>query len=425
MTERLAIQGGAPAVPTGLKVRWPMVTQDDKDAVLAALESGELGGPYAPQIVRLQDEWAAYCGAGHCLAFNSGTAALHAALVAVGVGPGDEVITSAFSFIASAMAILQAQAIPIFVDIDPCTFNLAPQAIEAKITPHTKAIMPVHIHGLPADMEAIGAIARRHGLAVVEDACQAHGATYRERKAGTLGDVGCFSLNRTKNLQCGEGGFFVTDRQDVFDRANSMRMFGEIIREGQERRYISYTVGWNYRSQELSAALGRSQLRRLDQVNAVAQRNGAYLSQALADVPGLEPPHVPADRTTVYHKYRITLQPERLGLRLPPAEFRDRVRAALEAEGVDAVLWQTIPLPAHPLFTEKIGFGGGYPWALRSDADAIQYRGADYPATTRLLDSSLVLCAEHHPIFCQPLELMEHYARAVRKVFANLEEIVE
>jgi len=424
MTKEVVSVGGKPTVPTNPKVRWPVITQEDRDAVMAVLDRGELGGPYAPEAMKLQEEWAAYCGVRHCLAFNSGTAVLHVAAVAAGIGPGDEVITSAFSFIASAMAILHGNAIPVFVDIDPRTFNLDANQIEAKITPHTKAIMPVHIHGLPADMDEINAIAREHGLVVIEDACQAHGATYKGRKAGVLGDMAGFSLNRTKNLQCGEGGLFVTDDEQFFDKANSARMFGEIIRAGEERKYLSYTIGWNYRTQEMPAALTRTQLKHLDAYNAVAQRNGEYLTEALQDVPGVRPPYVPQDRTTIYHKYRIRLHPEDLGLRVNPVEFRDKARVALQAEGVDAVLWQTIPLPAHPLFTRQEGYGKGYSWSCRDDAEAIRYRAEDYPETVRLLDSSLVICSETYPIFCQPLDLMEHYAEAIKKVMSNIEQIL-
>ncbi len=211
MAGGLAIQGGPRTVPPGLKKPWPEITQEDKDAVMAVLDRGSLTGIHGPEAMALEKEWADFCGCRYALNFNSGTAALHAALFAAGVGPGDEVITSAFSFSGSFHPILQQNAIPIFADIDPFTYNLDPKQVEAKITDRTKVLMPVHIHGLPADMDEFQALADKYDLILIEDACQAHGATYRGEMAGTLGVMGCFSLNATKNLSGGEGGFLITE----------------------------------------------------------------------------------------------------------------------------------------------------------------------------------------------------------------------
>ena len=187
MKNKLAIHGGPSIVPDGLKNIWPEITQADKDAVLGVLESNILtGGVHGPEAAELETEWARYNDSKFALAFNSGTAALHTALFAAGVEPGDEVITSAFSFSGSYNPVLQQHAIPIFVDIDPRTFNLDVNQIENKITSRTKVIMPVHIHGLPADMDEVCSLAEKHRLVVVEDACQAHGATYKGKNAGTI-----------------------------------------------------------------------------------------------------------------------------------------------------------------------------------------------------------------------------------------------
>ena len=170
MSEKLAICGGKKVVPERLKIKWPVITDEDKKAVNEVLDSGILFGPYSPQVVALQEEFAKYIGTKYCIAMNSGTAALHAAIAAADIGPGDEVITPAFSFLASATCILHHNAIPVFADIDPVTYNIDPKKIEEKITEKTKAIIPVHIHGLPADMDEILAIARKHNLIVIEDA---------------------------------------------------------------------------------------------------------------------------------------------------------------------------------------------------------------------------------------------------------------
>ncbi len=294
----------ARTIPDGLKVRWPDIRPEDRAAVAAVLERGILGGVGAPESTALENEWAAYVGRSTGLLFNSGTAAIHAALYGIDLQPGDEVITTAFTFAGTWQPILQQLGVPVFVDIDPRTYNLDPRQIEAKIGPRTKAIIAVHINGLPADMDEILDIADRHGLYVIEDACQAHGATHRGRQVGSMGVVGCYSLNSSKILTGGEGGLLVADDPDIIQRARRLRTFGEDIPELAKltgwnfRPYTVYSVGWNYRHQEMPAALARSQLKRLDEYIAIGQRNAAYLSEQLADVPGIEPPYIPADRTS-------------------------------------------------------------------------------------------------------------------------------
>src|SRR5919197_106715 len=318
---------------------WPDLRQEDRDAILRVLERGVLCGANAPEITALQCEWAAYVGVEHCLALNTGTAALHCACAAVGLGPGDEVIVPAFTVIATAMAVVHQGAKPVFCDVDPRTYNLDPARVEERITERTRPIMPVHLHGLPADMEEIGAIARRHGLAVIEDAAQSHGATYRGTKTGALADCAGFSLNATKNLSGGEGGFFVTDDDEQMTVARRISVFGEDVNPtgpGEFRRYWSHGVGWNYRSQELACALARSQLTRLDEYNATAQANAAILNDGLARLPGVVPPYVPDDRTSVWHKYRLRLDPAALGWTGPGPELRDRLVHAPPPEGFGA-----------------------------------------------------------------------------------------
>lgn len=424
---RLAIHGGPRTVPEGLKKPWPEITQEDKDAVLAVLERRILSGVHGPEATSLEQEWAKFTGSKYVLSFNSGTAALHSALFAAGVGPGDEVITSAFSFSGSFHPILQQNAIPIFVDIDPRTYNIDPAKIESKITDRTRVLMPVHIHGLPADMEPILALAEKYRLTVIEDACQAHGATYQGKMAGTLGVMGCFSLNVTKNLSGGEGGFLITDGEEYAERARMLRTFGERVGREKEkiRPYYSHTIGWNYRTQELPAAFARSQLRRLPYYNAIGQRNGQYLSQELARIPGLIPPYIPPDRTTIYHKYRIRFDPEVLGLKIPVTEFRDRLVDALEAEGVAATLWHVTPLTSFPIF-QKLdeGYGKGCPWSCPYYGREIHYNPEEYPEAIRLLETSLVINDEPHPIYLQDMVLMDYYVQAFRKIFDNLDELL-
>lgn len=435
MTERLAIRGGTPVVPKALHVRWPVFTPEDKAAVSAVLDAGIVSGPYAPQVKALEEEWARYCGVRHALTTNSGTAALHTAVAAAGIGTGDQVITTAFTFLATALAVLQQNAVPVFADIDPRTYNLDPARIEERITPRTRAIIPVHIHGNPADLDAILAIARKHRLTVIEDAAQAHGAVYRGKMVGGIGDMGIFSFQASKNLPAGEGGMFVTNREELKERANRFRMFGEDVRESDKkafdptrpldgvREYNSLMLGWMYRSNEMTAALTRSQLRRLDASLAQTRRNAAYLTAELGKIPGILPPYVAPDCVSSYYQYRLRLDRKALNLSMPVKDFRLKLLSALGAEGVEVSLWQTVPVPGQTLFQERTGYGLGCPWQCPLGAE-VKYDLAEYPETLRLLEDSLVIGSHSYPIFPQPLELMQKYVEAIQRVFANLEQVL-
>jgi perosamine synthetase len=424
-TPRLAIEGGRPVIPPGRHRRWPDITPADHDAIRRVLDSGELWGAFGREVTALQDEWAAFCGANHCLAVNSGTAALHCGVVAVGVEPGDEVIVPAFSFIATPMAVLHARATPVFCDVEPRMFNLDPARVEELITPRTRAIMPVHMHGVVAEMDELRAIAQRHGLALIEDAAQAHGAEYRGRKAGTLGEVAAFSLNGAKNLSAGEGGLFVTDDEDRYRAAKRLAIFGEDtprLAAGEFRAYWSHGIGWNYRTHEITSALARSQLQRLEGYNDTARRNAAVLTRGLGELPGIVPPHVPDDRVSVHHRYRIRLDPAELGWDGSLVELRDRVLFALRAEGVAASTWQLLPLPASPIFRRR---GVPAPWRPGLDEDDLAPWDPDaYPETTRLLDGSLVLGPEAEPLYVQDGELMRSYLDAFEKVLGRLDAVL-
>src|SRR5262245_49275101 len=216
---KLAIDGGTPRVRAADHVRWPVLGAEEREAVLGVLDRGVLSGHFAPEVRGLEREWAAYVGAKHAIATNSGTAALHIALVAAGVGPGDHVIVPAFTFVATGLAVLHAGAVPIFVDIEPKTLGLDPALVERAITPQTKAVMPVHMHGTPCQLGALLDVCARRGVMLIEDAAQAHGSTHRGRKVGTFGAMGCFSLQSSKSMPAGEGGIFVTNDDALWTRA--------------------------------------------------------------------------------------------------------------------------------------------------------------------------------------------------------------
>lgn len=418
----LAINGGQPAV-SGEHRRWPEVTDVDRRCIGEVLDRGVLCGATAPEITALQEEWAEYCGTRFCLALNTGTAALHCAAVGIGLEPGDEVVVPALTFVATAFGMAHHGAVPVFCDIQEDTYNIDPERIEERITERTKAIVPVHLHGLPADMEEIRSIARKHDLAVVEDAAQAHGATYRGRRTGSLGDVAIFSTNATKNLAGGEGGFLNTDNEEIFSIARHLAIFGEdvsALRPGEYRSYRSKGLGWNYRSSELPAALTRAQLSRLDAYTETAQRNGEILTRGLGEIRGLVPPLVPSDRTSVYHKYRVRIDGAGVGFTGKPTELRDRVLSALRAEGVDAVLWQTEPMPSYPAFRRPL-----VPWTPASDeVDLADWDPSEYPVASKILDSSIVLGSESQPPYVQTPEIMHQYVEACAKVMGELDGVL-
>jgi perosamine synthetase len=409
-----------PTIAEGSHRSWPEIRPEDVRAVAAVVEKGLLSGTRLPSVAGLEKEWARRCGVPHCVATNSGTAALHCAVVAAGLEPGDEVIVPALTFVASAFAVAQHGAVPVFADVDPETFTLDPARVEECIGSRTRAVMAVHVHGMPADMDGLGEIARRHGLEVVEDAAQAHGADYRGRPVGSLGDSAAFSLNATKGLVGGEGGLFVTADERRARAARRLCVFGEDV----ERRlgpggadYWSHGLGWNYRCAPMAAALARSQLRRLDEVIARTRASVEILEKGLEGVPGVVPPRVPGDRTCVWHKYRVRLEPEALGWTGPPELLRDRVLAELQREGVAASLWQRVPLPAHPAFRR----GTLRPWMPGEDEGDLRPWDAErFPVTCRVLATSFLLGSERYPLCAQEPELMHAYVEATARAIDRL-----
>jgi len=420
-------------VDAAAHVRWPVIGADSRRAVLGVLDRGVLSGQFAPETRGLEREFAALVGSKYCLATNSGTAALHLALAAAGVGPGDEVIVPALTFVASALAVLHAGAVPVFIDVEPTTLGMDPTLLEGAITPRTRAVVPVHLHGVPCQLQPLLDVAARRGLSVVEDAAQAHGARYRGRSVGTLGTAGIFSLQSSKSVACGEGGLLVTDDERLFRRAHQLRMFGEDAKPEDEasydlrhpldgnRSYDSAALGWNYRTTELSAALARAQLTHLAEWNENALANAELLGRRLGELPGVTPPSVPAGTVPAFHKYRVQLDASRLGLKATPVEARDAMVRALRAEGCEVVLWQTRPVPGQTLF-QKLEVEGARQPAGRTPR--VSYQLSQYPETTRILDNSLCLFSQSYPLAPQPRSLVEAYAEAFARVWMRLAEVL-
>jgi dTDP-4-amino-4,6-dideoxygalactose transaminase len=312
-------------------------------AVARVLESGQFVG--GPEVAALEEEFASYCGARHGVAVNSGTSALHLALLAAGIQAGDEVVTVPFTFYATVAAIGYVGATPVYVDIDQATFNIDPTKIEAAITPRTRAILLVHLYGQCADMDPILEIARRHKLIVIEDAAQAHGAEYHGRRAGSIGDIGCFSFYPTKNLgAAGEGGMLTTNNPEYARTAALLRSWGE------EQRYRPTLKGFNYRLPAIQAAILRVKLRRLEPwIEARRARAGEY--DGLLEDSGVTRPHVIDDSRHAYCLYTIR------------ASDRDALQKGLEAAGIQTAVHYPLPIHLMPAYADSRYQAGDFPVA--------------------------------------------------------------
>jgi dTDP-4-amino-4,6-dideoxygalactose transaminase len=390
------------------ETRWPLIEPEDRARVHEVLDGGALVSDRneTTAVDILEQEWSEFVGADSCVGVANGTIALQIALAAVGVGPGTEVIVPALSFVATAMAVVNQGARPVFADVDGRSFNLDPHRLEELVTDRTAAIMPVHLHGLPARMDAILEIADRHGISVVEDAAQAHGATIRGRHVGTMGRVGVFSLQATKNLPtCGEGGLLVTDDATLDTLMRQLRQFGETIERGRPRQYVSHRIGWNAKLSSVQAAFASSQLRRLDSYTRARESTiGAFLDR-LSELPGLVVPTSDADSTHVWHILRFRLRPHEAGLLdISAAAFRRAVQQLLRAEGVPVTRYQLMPLPDQPAFAD-----------LRDGAPSAHA----WPDTVDILDDSLVLQRRHLDPSAGPL--LQQYADAFEKVWDQLD----
>ncbi len=345
MKEELAINGGPKTVKTTFP--WPIFDQTDVDEVANVVKSGRWGNPDCGDIVaRLEKEFAAFCGSNYAIACVNGSVALRIALIACGVKPGDEVIITPYTFIATASIVLEANCVPVFADIDPDTYNIDPAEIEKAITPRTKAIIPVHFAGQACDMDRIMLIAKSHGLKVIEDACHGHGAEYKGRKLGSIGDAGCFSFQSSKNLTGGEGGMVITNDQKLFDMIDSLRNVGRV--KGGEW-YEHHYLGCNYRITQLQASLLISQLKRLEEQTRRRHENGTYLNSLLDKIDGVEPLKRGKGETIhSYHIYIFKYDKSKFN-NLPKPEFAKM----LAAEGVPCFMGYPQPLYKQPLFQKK------------------------------------------------------------------------
>jgi dTDP-4-amino-4,6-dideoxygalactose transaminase len=344
MQERLALLGGTPVRRQPFPA-WPVFGEPEQEALVRTLRSGKWGMLDGDQVRRFEQDFARYHGAAHGIAVVNGTVALQVALMAAGISAGDEVIVPPYTFVATATAVIMANATPVFADIELDTFNISAAAVQAAVTPRTRAIIPVHFAGLPADMDAIMQIARRRGLIVIEDAAHAHGAEYRGRRAGSLGHMACFSFQSSKNLTSGEGGIITTSDPDLAARCRSIHNCGR--REGHAW-YEHFVIAANYRLSEFQGAVLNAQLARLDEQIRRRDENGRYLAERLGRIPGIHPASIGSECTRhAFHLFCFRIDARELGI--PRAVFLK----ALEAEGIPNFGGYPVPLYRQPLFQDR------------------------------------------------------------------------
>ena len=404
----LAINGGTP-IRTVPFPRYAPLGQQETDAVVRVMESGRLSGFYGsygigylggPEIKAFEQEWTEYFGARHAVSVNSATSGLLAAVGAAGIGPGDEVIVTPLSMSATATVIVFYGAVPVFADVEPEYLCLDPSSVERCITPRTKAVIVTDLFGQPYDVDGMRDIAERHGLVVIEDNAQGPGALYKGRHAGTLGDMGVFSLNYHKHIHTGEGGVVCTDDDRFADRLRMIRNHGEAVAAGrivdEPDLELTNLIGLNLRLTEIQAAIGREQLKKLRGLVEAGARNADLLAAKLAEIPCIQPASVRPGCTHVYYEHALFYDATIAGV--PRNRFVDAVARELpptegrETDGPLISAGYGIPLHRLPMYRRKIAFGEhGYPFTTPTFGGTINYDEGICPVAERLADVELIV----------------------------------
>jgi perosamine synthetase len=418
--EELAVEGGLPVIAREFAVRNCMGPEEEQAAVevirsgVLSRFQGSAGEDFlgGPQVRAFEGEWAEYFGVRHAISVNSWTSGLIAAVGALGIEPGDEILVTPWTMSASATAILQWNALPVFVDIDRASFCIDPSLLEQYITPRTRAIMSVDIFGQSADVEAINAVAARHGLSVISDCAQAPGAWRHGRRAGAQTTIGGYSLNYHKHVHTGEGGMIVTDDADLALRTQLIRNHGEAVVGAIGVSDITNTLGYNFRLGEIEAAIGRCQLRRLGGQTARRAELAAMLNAGLAELEGLQTPVVSAGNDHVYYIYGLQVDPEVV------VRSRDWLFEALTAEGVQGLARHYTNVHRLPVYTQRKAFGrNSFPWTLQTSDKPIEYGLGTCPVAEDLQEHTFLgieLCS-----FEYTDQDIADIIRAFRKVWAH------
>ena len=424
MTEQLALLGGTPTISRPL-AGYQSMGPEEEEAVVRVVRSGVLsayiGAPGegfmgGTEVRAFEQKAAEKFGVKHAIGVNSWTSGLIAAVGAIGVEPGDEIITTPWTMSATAMAILHWNAIPVFADIDRATFNLDPESVRKNITPRTRAILAADIFGQSADMDALRAIADEHNLKLITDTAQAPGSMRTDGYTGTKADIGGFSLNYHKHIHCGEGGILVTDDDVLAEKMCLIRNHAESVIKPEKPEDLANMIGYNFRMGELEAAIASAQLDKLEHRVTDRQRVASALDAGLAGLDGLTTPFVAPYTSHVYYVYGMILDTQRLGV------SRDRIGDALRAEGIPGVSTSYQNIHRLPVFTQQIAYGThGFPWSLRSHERNFAYGLGTCPVAEELQDQSylgLAVCMNQLP--SNDVDLI---VNAFKKVWDNLESL--
>jgi perosamine synthetase len=422
--QKLALLGGEPVIGHPLQL-FNTIGEDEVEAASKVIRSGVLsayigargdGFMGGTQIKAFEKQAADYFGVKHALGVNSWTSGLIAAVGAIGIEPGDEIITTPWTMAATATAILHFAGIPVFADIDPQTFNICPKSVEAQITNRTRAIMAVDIFGQSADMAALREIADRHGLKLLSDTAQAPGALQGNEFAGTLADIGGFSLNYHKHIHCGEGGILVTNDDDLAHRLSLIRNHAEAVVNSDDPAVLANMLGYNFRMGEIEASIASCQLTKLAHRIETRQTAAARVTAGLEGLRGLQVPVIAPGATHVYYVYGLTLDPAQTGV------SREKIANALKAEGVPGLVVGYQNLHLLPMFRHRIAYGtGGFPWTSPYAGRDVTYGKGQCPVAERLHDETFLglnLCMYEYGDADVDLIIA-----AFRKVWANLDEL--
>ena len=355
------------------------LSDEEQNEVLKVMKSQMLTLLHGEYVKKFEEEFARYIGVKHAIGVNTGTAALHMSIAALDIGPGDEVIIPPFTFIATASSILHNNAIPIFADIDNKSYTIDPESVKKYITDKTKAIIPVHLAGISADMGALKDIANDFNLYLIEDACQSHGTKYLGKKVGSLGDINTFSFYPSKNMTTGEGGMITTNNDELAEQCRLLRHHGE------PEWYVYNRLGYNYRMTEIQAAIGRVQLKKIDKFIKIRNKNAMYLTEAVNKIDGIDPPYIPDYCEPAFNYWIGRIHPNKLGLN--KAEFLNKFPKS-------KVLYPK-PLYETKLFKEKIAYPKGCPWSCPFYGKEIDYNKIELPIVEKVTKEIFAL--DIHP----------------------------
>lgn len=407
---KLAINGGKPVRKKDFP-SWPILAEEERKNLSEVFERGKWW--YGEKVKEFEEKFATFQDAKYGIACTNGTAALEASLIAGGIGAGDEVIVPPYTFVATATAVLKVNAIPIFADINIETANIDPEDVKKKITPKTKAIVPVHFAGLPCDMDLLGDMARRYNLRIIEDACHSWGSKWKGKGTGALGDCGAFSFQMSKNITSGEGGIVLTDNEDL---ADTIRSYTNVGRGKDKPWYEHYILGTNLRMTELQAAILLGQLTRLEAQTLKREENASYLDEKLKDIPGIRVMKKDSRVTRrSYHLYIFRYIKEGWeGIE------RDKFIEALNKEGIPCNKGYPHPLYKNRLFSRK-GKGPRYcPISCPYYGKEVDYSRVSCPNVERICKEAIWI---EHPVLLAEKEDMEDIVRAIIKIRENLKEI--